>query len=134
MQTRTFYSHLSIIFRLKKSQYTSKITQLRPLNSAFCSFIPSLFLSQPIILQNKSNAFTPSVSFFSITKQTQKRSNIDKKHLLFAYFYHSKDSFHLSTNLNKCKPILTPYRTNIIYKKQQGNYFFVYLYYHYALN
>ena len=74
------------------------------------------------------------ISFFSITKQTQKRSNIDKKHLLFAYFYHSKDSFRLLTNLNKCKPILTPYRTNIIYKKQQGNYFFVYLYYHYALN
>lgn len=74
------------------------------------------------------------VSFFSITKQTHKRSKIDKKHLLFAYFYHSKDSFHLLTNLNKCKSILTPYRTNIIYKKQQGNYFFVYLYYHYALN
>ena len=72
----------------------------------------------------QKQSFYLLISFFSITKQPHKRSKIDKSIFYLPIFIIQKIAFISQQTLNKCKTTLTPCRTNIIYKKQQGNYFF----------
>lgn len=93
MQTLIFYSHLSIIFRLKNTPIFIKKHAISSLSSHFCSVILSPFSSQHFILQNKSSAFT----FFLLSSLSQNLSKSQAKStksiFSFASSCHSRATF-----------------------------------------
>lgn len=101
MQTLIFYSHLSIIFRLKNTPIFIKKHAISSLSSHFCSVILSPFSSQHFILQNKSSAFTSFLLSSLSQKQSKSQAKSTKSIFLFASSCHSRATFISKQTLTK---------------------------------
>ena len=101
MQTLIFYSHLSIIFRLKNTPIFIKKHAISSLSSHFCSVILSPFSSQHFILQNKSSAFTSFLLSSLSQKQSKSQAKSTKSIFLFASSCHSRATFINKQTLTK---------------------------------
>lgn len=126
MQTLIFYSHLSIIFRLKNTPIFTKKHAISSLSSHFCSVILSPFSSQHFILQNKSSAFT-SFSLSSLSQNHSKNQAESTKNIfLFASSCHSRATFISKQTLTKADQ--HAYSTNEYYlQKTTRKLFFLYI-------
>jgi len=101
VQTLIFYSHLSIIFRLKNTPIFIKKHAISSLSSHFCSVILSPFSSQHFILQNKSSAFTSFLLSSLSQKQSKSQAKSTKSIFLFASSCHSRATFISKQTLTK---------------------------------
>ena len=101
MQTLVFYSHLSIIFRLKNTPIFIKKHAISSLSSHLCSVILSPFSSQHFILQNKSSAFTSFLLSSLSQKQSKSQAKSTKSIFLFASSCHSRATIISQQTLTK---------------------------------
>lgn len=74
------------------------------------------------------------ISFFSITKQTQKRSNIDKNIFCLPIFIIQKTAFICQQTLTNASQYSSPIERILSAKNNKEIIFFVYLRYHCAPN
>lgn len=126
MQTLIFYSHLSIIFRLKNTPIFIKKHAISSLSSHFCSVILSPFSSQHFILQNKSSAFTSFLLSSLSQKQSKSQAKSTKNIFLLASSCHSRTIFISKQTLTKADqhaPLTNEYYLQKITRKL----FFLYI-------
>ena len=134
MQTLVFYSHRSIIFRLKNILIFIKNHAILPLSAALLfGYSLSFFISTHHSTKQKQ-CFYLTFSFFSLTKAIQESSRINKKHLFICQLLSFKSNIHQLTNLNKGRPTCTSYERILSAKNNKEIIFFVYLCYHCAPN
>lgn len=134
MQTLVFYSHRSIIFRLKNVPIFIKNHAISHLSSAFLFGYPLSFFISTLHSTKQKQCFYLLFALFSLTKTIQESSKINKKHLFIRQFLSFKSNIHQLTNLNKSRPTRTFYKRILSAKNNKEIIFFVYLCYHCAPN